>query len=625
MATNNNIPNSVDYTSRDFFSLRDDLKQRVSDSTGGRWQGTDPADFGVALVEAFAHVGDVTNYYIDRVANEAYLATATQRQNVLSLAAMYGYKPAGYKQAYLTLTFSNPTSADISVPAGSVFSVTIVSQTAQSQSIIEEMFTLTEDVIVPAAVGSTKGSATGFATHGRLASSLEANQANPSDSTDISGELLGSSNGYGSQIFTLKYPQVVDDTVQVFVKVGNQYVPWTQVNNLAEYGPTDSVYAVYLDADNYVHVLFGDGVTGAIPVSGDLIKVDYIIGGGLEGNIDGGQKFYAVYVPVASGQTLSDIASIEVNTVSNMSGFGGDDPESINSIRANATSALKASARAVSLDDFKQLALSVSGVGKSASYATSPNAVNVYVSPSVSDTSSDYFPGYKPDNSTVLDSWYLLQSNVLNTFSGKTQIGCSVTVLPPTYVPVDIAVEYVKDPQYTDAQVINALNYGIIFGLGYNYLDYDMVIRPEKIEKSLGNLPGIDSVKVIKLARHGGSGVNTLSAAQGEYFVFQDVNTKIYPVASLSALTFNGGYSVNFKPSTYTYNLTVTGTSITVTPTVARTLSGSASTVKVNGTTVTSGSASGSISTPSGTSTITITVTSYDSVHTQTYTVKVKK
>lgn len=626
---NNNIPNSVDYTSRDFFSLRDDLIARVQtavNASGKQWNAADPSDFGVALVESFAHVGDVTNYYIDRVANEAYLATATQRQSILNLAAMYGYIPSGYRQASVTLTFSNPTSSDMLVPNGSVFSVSIVNKTSTTQAIIQELFTLGEDVVVPAFADSSPGVATGLATHGRAASSLEANVADIGDPTDIAGESLGYSTGYGNQTYVLKYPQVVDGTVEVWVKVGNQYVQWSEVTNLAEYGPTDSVFQVSIDAKNYVTISFGDGVTGAVPISGDAIKADYVIGGGVEGNIDGGQTFHLIYTPVSSGVSLSSLSNISTATTSEDSAYGGEDPESSDAIRRNAPAALQSGSRAISLLDFKNIASSTSGVGKAAAYATTPTSVLVYVSSAISDTSNDYFPGYAADGVTLLPSWSSsIQSSVIGSFNNKTQIGCSVTVLPPTYVPVEIIVEYVKSPEYTDAQIMDSIRYGVVFGYGYNSLDFNQIIRPEKIEKTLGALPGIESVKIIKLGRIGDSGVNTLSAAQGEYFVFRDTDLTIYPVASLASLTLSGGYSIAFKPQTYTYALTVSGSTVTVTPTVSRTLSGSASTVTVNGTPVTSGSASGSISTPVGASKITVVVTSYDSVHTQTYTINVTR
>jgi hypothetical protein len=102
-----NIPVSIDYTSRDYYALRDALIQRVQERTGGKWAGNDPSDFGVALVETFAYMGDIINYYIDRVANESYLGTATQRQSVLNLAAMLGYTAGGYTSATVNVTLTN--------------------------------------------------------------------------------------------------------------------------------------------------------------------------------------------------------------------------------------------------------------------------------------------------------------------------------------------------------------------------------------------------------------------------------------------------------------------------------------------------------------------------------------
>lgn len=89
-------PATIDYTNRDFYSLRQDLIARVK-SRIPSWYGSDPSDFGLALVEAFAYLGDVTGYYIDRVANEGTLATASQRASIINLAQIYGYTPAGYQ------------------------------------------------------------------------------------------------------------------------------------------------------------------------------------------------------------------------------------------------------------------------------------------------------------------------------------------------------------------------------------------------------------------------------------------------------------------------------------------------------------------------------------------------
>ena len=82
------IPISVDYTSKDFYSIREDLIARVKARIPD-WTGEDAADFGVALIEAFAYLGDLMAYYIDRTANEAFIGTATQRRSVLNLAQTF--------------------------------------------------------------------------------------------------------------------------------------------------------------------------------------------------------------------------------------------------------------------------------------------------------------------------------------------------------------------------------------------------------------------------------------------------------------------------------------------------------------------------------------------------------
>lgn len=52
-------------------------------------ESNDPA---IALLDAFAVLADVLTFYQERIANEGYLLTATERQSVLQLARMIGYE-----------------------------------------------------------------------------------------------------------------------------------------------------------------------------------------------------------------------------------------------------------------------------------------------------------------------------------------------------------------------------------------------------------------------------------------------------------------------------------------------------------------------------------------------------
>lgn len=621
-----NIPQSIDYTSRDFYSLKSDLITRIKSrltAAGKQWTGTDPSDFGVAIVEAFAHIGDLTSYYIDRAANESYLATATSRQSVLNLADMYGYTPSNYRQSSVELTFTNSSTDGATVPAGTQVSVDVLSAASNIASITKVFFTIASDVLVPAADAlQGNGTTTGLAFHGVSCASLASNAANPDDSADFAAELLGYSTGFANQSYTLSSNHVADGTVEVFVNNGNSYSQWTEVAHLADYGPTSAVYTRTVDANNYVSITFGDGISGAVPVTGAAIKSLYVIGGGEEGNLPGGQTFTATYIPASSGVSLTDLMSISITSSSTEAATGGEDPESNDSIRNNAPLAFRAMNRAVTLADFQALALSVSGVGKAKAYATSPNSVLLYVSPAVSDTSQNYYPGYNSANTALSSDWYSLESSTQEYLSPRSQIGTTITYAPPVYTPVYAAVEYEKEEGYDHDQIKQAISYAIVYGYGYNFIDFDYTIYPEQIQSLLISIPGIKTARLIGLYLDPDtSGVYPISLPQGQLPVFTDANTSSHPISSLKLLEASTGtITPVFQPTVTSYRITDSSSStITFTPTRWTT-----ETITVNGTTVSSGSASSSISTPSGATTrITIVCTSADTYVATTYTIDV--
>lgn len=85
---------------------------------------SDPA---IALLDAWAVVGDVLTFYDERIANEGYLQTATERRSVLELARLIGYapRPGVSATAYLAYTIEEdrsvtpPKGMEAVIPAGS--------------------------------------------------------------------------------------------------------------------------------------------------------------------------------------------------------------------------------------------------------------------------------------------------------------------------------------------------------------------------------------------------------------------------------------------------------------------------------------------------------------------------
>lgn len=73
----------------------------------------EPDDFTIALLDAFSVMGDVLTFYSERIANEAYLGTATETRSVAWLANLVGYRmsPGVAADAYLAFTIDPSAGA----------------------------------------------------------------------------------------------------------------------------------------------------------------------------------------------------------------------------------------------------------------------------------------------------------------------------------------------------------------------------------------------------------------------------------------------------------------------------------------------------------------------------------
>jgi hypothetical protein len=83
-------PPEIDYLAKDYASFRRLLLDRMSQLVP-QWQQTSEADFGIALAELLAYVGDELSYQQDAVATEAYLGTARRRISLRRHALLVDY------------------------------------------------------------------------------------------------------------------------------------------------------------------------------------------------------------------------------------------------------------------------------------------------------------------------------------------------------------------------------------------------------------------------------------------------------------------------------------------------------------------------------------------------------
>lgn len=478
MATNY-IP-QVDYTSRDYQSLREELIELIP-FFAPKWTNRDPADFGMTMLELFAYIGDQLNYYIDRSINESFITTASQRDNVLKLARLLGYQPIDSTAASVLLTFSNSTASPIIVPKRTQVATSLTS----SGQVVQIVFETDSAVTVPAKAAGINGSITVTATQG---------ESRGYGIDDDNGK-IGDSDGTPNQVYQIPEIPVVNNSIEIYVSG----VKFTQVPYLIDYQGYDPVFSVITNSDGETFVQFGDNISGRIPNNGAEIFAYYRVGGGTLGNVSAGSIRY-ILTNAAIGLTVNNPNVGELSGAAS----GGADPESTDSIRINAPKSIRALNRAVSLADYAALAIQVPGVAKSIAVADVFSSVTLFIAP-YGDS------GLQSDGITSSVVFNNLAEEVLDYFTDKIPPGVSLTLQPPTYVDVRIKLDCVILPQYKSSQVVANITSAINQLFAFDNVSFNDRIYPADLYKVLGEIEGIARTTLTRMVRKDADKVFSIS------------------------------------------------------------------------------------------------------------------
>lgn len=445
----------VDYTSRDYRSLRQDMLDGIP-SRVPEWTSRNQNDFGIALIELFAHMGDGLHYYADRVANESMLLTATQRRSVLNHARLLDYRPRDGLAATVTLLFTNTSASPAVVPAG-----TRVSTESSGTRAAVVYFETNTEVTVPAG-----GSATALATEGAT----------------VALEQLGTSSGTLDQDFALFNSPVVEGSVRVVVAEGTP-VEWTYYSHLLDASSNDKVFSLYTDEHGVTHVLFGDGANGRVPAAGSIIRATYRVGGGVRGNVGIGQLTRTV-TALPTGVTVTNQAAAA----------GGADPETLAEIKVNAPRSLYTLGRAVTLDDYANLAIQVPSTAKAQAVGGSTSSVSLFVAPT-----GGY--GYTADGVTPSPQLATALADVQAHLADKLAPGTTLTVVGPDYINVDVTVTVHVRREFQQETVRQALlrNFSLLFG--FDNVIFGDRITPGDVHAMLSSTAGVEYGEGVLLER----------------------------------------------------------------------------------------------------------------------------
>jgi hypothetical protein len=275
-------------------------------------------------------------------ANEAFLDSATLRENVVSLARTIGYVPRSRTCSRASVTLQVGVSSSFTSP------------------------TLTLEARGPVCVGTASNENSYIFSIPENITTTVTNQTATFGTADepieiYQGTLLKKTftvDGSLDQRFILDNSYIDTQTIIVKVKgtsdtgVGREY---QRVDNILSINSTSEIYLIQEIQDEKYELLFGDGYFGKKLENGTIITVTYIVTDGEEGNGATNFAFAGTFVDSLGGSaTVSSTTLTTVNKSSN-----GTSIEPVESIKYFAPRLYSAQYRAVTARDYEAIIQSI--------------------------------------------------------------------------------------------------------------------------------------------------------------------------------------------------------------------------------------------------------------------------
>ncbi|AQA24832.1 baseplate J-like family protein [Rhodococcus sp. MTM3W5.2] len=450
---------------RDYDSLLRAMLTLVPDKLPEWTEYTAEADFGNVLLQLFAHMGDILSYYQDRVANESFLGSAQTRRSVIDHLNLIGYRMATAVPAAARLTVTVPTASTGVVTINRGAAVGTASQPGRPSVRFE--YNGTEALPIDL---DTLPTDPADATRKIYVEGIPVEQGRL-----VPDEVVGVSDGSPGQRFpllragiilrSLGPTQAASPDIVVQTELGGE--PWSPQRSLAFSRGSQRDFVVDIDEDDRATLRFGDGrVTGAIPPLGSTIRVTYRVGGGALGNVAANTIRTVVDAPA--------LATIGARVFNPAPATGGAERESIEHAVDNAPTVFRSLGRAVTVEDYRALALSVNGVGKVRASADRRNVITLFVAPAEGGQVSD-----------------VLAAALLAYFADKRAITTVVEIADVDYVPVWVTATVGVDSFYAQSAVAAAIRTVAGGLLAFPSVDFGQHLYLSKVYEAIESVPGV--------------------------------------------------------------------------------------------------------------------------------------
>lgn len=327
MATNN-------ISNLDFLQIKTNLKEYLRSKPEMADYDFEASGFSY-LLDLLAFNTQYTGYYLNMVANEMFLDSAVLRESVVSRAKNVGYIPRSKKsaaakvQVQFRVQSGQPAPAYISVPRTATLTARLNNKTY--------VFNVTESYTVEPDGDGNFIADLDLIEGDRLTFSFDVN------------------NNDVTQRFIIPNPKVDIDTILVSVQdsaynLGVTY--YSLATDITQLTQESKVYFLQEVEQNKYEVYFGDDIISYKPKTGNIVNIEYIVSNGSAAN---SIKSFSVGRDLGIPENGVPMDS-PIITMVNQSA-GGDDEESIQSIKSLAPLSFEVQNRGVTKSDFEYIIL----------------------------------------------------------------------------------------------------------------------------------------------------------------------------------------------------------------------------------------------------------------------------
>ena len=314
------------FTNLDFDSLKVQIKDYLRANSNFSDFDFEGSNFSV-LIDLLAYNSYITSYNTNMAVNECFLDSATLRENVVALSRNIGYVPRSSRSSRAVINFS----VDLGTNDTRILTLKAGTVALGSQVSGQYVFSIPDDFVTTV------------------------------DNNNVAFfENLNIYEGvYLTKTFTVDYslpnqrfilPNANIDTTSIRVKVESTTNEIYELyDNILRVDSTSRLFLIQEIEDEKYEILFGDNILGKKPPAGAKVTVSYIVTNGSRGN--GAANF--TFTGILKDDTISTVTNGISLITTQQKSEGGDDVESVNSIKYLAPRIYAAQYRAVTANDYK--------------------------------------------------------------------------------------------------------------------------------------------------------------------------------------------------------------------------------------------------------------------------------